>query len=414
MKRIYGLEIRRILKNRKSFLIILFMIVLSVFFAWLPLYFVEIDRINSDGSVDNLHGKEALEYLGPYYSDIEGEVTVDKLKDALTTYQDIRKKYGDEDAKIPKDVRFNQLKPAEALCRLLPVVYASEMNGNLIMKDLNAISVDEVNNYYDQCTQHIKDVCRVELKPQMAEEKALELYSNVDKPFYYHYGYTRDAFDYVEICILFIAFAVIISGATVFSYNYETNADYIIRTTKNGKSKFAISVMLANLTVSVFLYIVCIAIHLTISDTMFGMDTLKTSVQALYDAISLPNLNLFEFQMVLFVCGLITIISVSLCTFFVSALCKKSVTALAISIFALLIPIIAYNIIGEPNVISSILPSGGIGLQNSLLYQLVDFRFVSIGNVSLWSPMLTMAAAVVEIPVLLVLSVVVYNKHKIG
>lgn len=414
MKRIYGLEIRRILKNRKSFLIILFMIVLSAFFAWLPLYFVEIDRTNSDGSVDNLHGKEALEYLEPYYSDIDGEVTVDKLKDALTTYQDIRKKYGDEDANIPKDVRFNQLKPAEALCRLLPVVYASEMNGNLIMKDLNEISVDEVNNYYDQCIQHIKDVCRVELKPQMAEEKALELYSNVEKPFYYHYGYTRDAFDYVEICILFIAFAVIISGATVFSYNYETNADYIIRTTKNGKSKFAISVMLANLTVSVFLYIVCIAIHLTISDTMFGMDTLKTSVQALYDAISLPNLNLFELQMVLFVCGLITIISVSLCTFFVSALCKKSVTALAISIFALLIPIIAYNIIGEPNVISSILPSGGIGLQNSLLYQLVDFRFVSIGNVSLWSPMLTMAAAVVEIPVLLVLSVVVYNKHKIG
>lgn len=414
MKRIYGLEIRRILKNRKSFLIILFMIVLSAFFAWLPLYFVEIDRTNSDGSVDNLHGKEALEYLEPYYSDIDGEVTVDKLKDALTTYQDIRKKYGDEDANIPKDVRFNQLKPAEALCRLLPVVYASEMNGNLIMKDLNEISVDEVNNYYDQCIQHIKDVCRVELKPQMAEEKALELYSNVEKPFYYHYGYTRDAFDYVEICILFIAFAVIISGATVFSYNYETNADYIIRTTKNGKSKFAISVMLANLTVSVFLYIVCIAIHLTISDTMFGMDTLKTSVQALYDAISLPNLNLFELQMVLFVCGLITIISVSLCTFFVSALCKKSVTALAISIFALLIPIIAYNIIGEPNVISSILPSGGIGLQNSLLYQLVDFRFVSIGNVSLWSPMLTMAASAVEIPVLLVLSVVVYNKHKIG
>ena len=414
MKRIYGLEIKRILKNRKSFFIILFMIVLSAFFAWLPLYFVEIDRTNSDGSVDNLHGKEALEYLEPYYSDIDGEVTVDKLKDALTTYQDIRKKYGDEDANIPKDVRFNQLKPAEALCRLLPVVYASEMNGNLIMKDLNAISVDEVNNYYDQCIQHIKDVCRVELKPQMAEEKALELYSNVEKPFYYHYGYTRDAFDYVEICILFIAFAVIICGATVFSYNYETNADYIIRTTKNGKSKFAISVMLANLTVSVFLYIVCIAIHLAISDTMFGMDTLKTSVQALYDAISLPNLNLFELQMVLFVCGLITIISVSLCTYFVSAFCKKSVTALAISIFALLIPIIAYNIIGEPNVISSILPSGGIGLQNSLLYQLVDFRFVSFGNVSLWSPMLTMAASAVEIPVLLVLSVVAYNKHKIG
>ena len=414
MKRMYILEIKRILKNKKSCLFILCMIFLSIFFAWLPLYFVEIDKYSSDGTVDNLHGREALEYLEPYYADVNGEVTVDRLKDALVTYQNIRKQYGDEDVNIPKEVRFNKLKPAEALCRLLPLVYASEVNGNLVMKDLNTISVYEIDDYYDQCYQHIKDVCKVELKPQMAEDKALELYSKVEKPFYYYYGYTRDAFDYMEICILFIAFAVIICGATVFSYNYETNADYIIRTTKNGRNKFAISVMLANLTVTAILYIVCISIHLIISDTMFGMDTLKTSVQSLYDAISLPNLNLFELQLVLAACGLITIISVSLCTYFVSALCKRSVTALAISIIVLLVPIIAYNIVGDPNVISSILPSGGVGLQNSLLYQLMDFRFVNIGTVSLWSPKLTMVATAVEIPVLLVLSIVAYNKHKIG
>jgi hypothetical protein len=70
---------------------------------------------------------------------------------------------------------------------------------------------------------------------------------------------------------------------------------------------------------SILIYVVGITVHLLISDLSFGMVTLKTSVQALYDTISLPSLNLFQLQIVLAVVGLLTLISVNAFTYFLSA-----------------------------------------------------------------------------------------------
>lgn len=164
---------------------------------------------------------------------------------------------------------------------------------------------------------------------------------------------------------------------------------------------------------SILIYVVGITVHLLISDLSFGTITLKTSVQALYDTISLPNLNLFQLQIVLAVAGLITLISVNAFTYFLSAKLERVAGTICISLLAALAPLFISAAAGT-NWVSSILPAGGIGLTNNLLMQLVDFRFLHLGSHSFWNPQVTMLFTIIWIPVFLILAVRSYCKHQIA
>ena len=77
-----------------------------------------------------------------------------------------------------------------------------------------------------------------------------------------------------------------------------------------------------------------------------------------------------------------------------------------------LLPIFTYST--GANWLTFFLPSAGIGMQNSLLYQLTGFNFLHIGQVSIWSPYAIMAAAAIEIPVFLFLAIRTYCKHQVA
>ena len=102
------------------------------------------------------------------------------------------------------------------------------------------------------------------------------------------------------------------------------------------------------------------------------------------------------------------------CTMFLSAKCKDSVTALLLSIVVLLLPAISYIAIGGSTWVSTILPSAGIGMQNNYLYQLINFNFLHVGDLSLWTPHVILVSAAIEIPVFLLLAVRSYCKHRIA
>jgi len=60
-----------------------------------------------------------------------------------------------------------------------------------------------------------------------------------------------------------------------------------------------------------------------------------------------------------------------------------------------------------------ILPSSGIGLKNSLLYQLVDFNFLNIGGISIWSPAIIIFVAIIEFLLFSFLAIWSYCKHEV-
>lgn len=124
------------------------------------------------------------------------------------------------------------------------------------------------------------------------------------------------------------------------------------------------------------------------------------------------NINLGQLQIVLALAGLLTVLASVSCTLFLSAKCKDSLTVLLISMVILILPIFAYSALGSTWILR-ILPSAGIGMKNNFLYQLCDFNFLHIREMSFWTPHVVLISAAVEIPVFLLLAVRSYCRHQV-
>ncbi len=411
--RLLKVELKRIIKSRQTMILMIAGICLSTLLAVAPVLFVSADVYDNNGKVQELNGISAIRYWRAITASSDGEVTPDKLKTALATYQECIKKYGNPDGEnFPRDVYMEKISPINDLLRLLPVTYSDFVDGNLIPRGLTDISLDELDSFYEACDTRLTNVIKVDREIESTSQIAGSLYSKVDRPFKLYAGYTRDAFDYLCFSILFLVIIGVVLSAPLFSENYESGADHILRCTKYGRGKLARTKVIVNMLPSILIYVVGITIHLLISDLSFGTITLKTSVQALYDTISLPNLNLFQLQIVLAVGGLLTLISVNAFTYFLSAKLERVAGTICISLLAAVAPLFISAAAGT-NWVSSILPAGGIGLTNNLLMQLVDFRFLHLGSYSFWTPQVTMLFTIIWVPIFLILAVRSYCKHQI-
>lgn len=411
--RMLKVELKRIIKSRQAVILMIIGIFLSTLLAVTPVLFVSADIHDANGNVRELNGLSAIRYWRGITASSDGEVTPDKLKAALSTYQEFVEKYGNpESENFPRDIYIEKISPIDDLLRLIPVTYSDFVDGNLIPRGLTDIDLDELDSFYEACDGRLKNVIKVDREPESTSQKAVSLYSKVNRPFELYAGYTRDAFDYLCFSIMLLVIIGAVLSAPLFSENYESGADHILRCTKNGRGKLARTKVVANMLPGIMIYLVGISVHLLISDLSFGTETLKTSVQALYDTVSLPNLNLFQLQLVLALGGLLTMISVNAFTYFLSSKLDRVAATLTISLLSTLAPIFIFVAAGN-NWVSCILPAGGVGLNNNLLMQLVDFRFLRLGAHSFWTPQITMLFTVIWIPVFLTLAVRSYCRHRI-
>ena len=92
--RLFRLELKRILKSRRTMILLVIALLLSVAMAYLPISFEGINRPNEDGTVTELDGLAAIKYKKDFYETSAGEVTPDRIKAALGTYQSCVQKYG--------------------------------------------------------------------------------------------------------------------------------------------------------------------------------------------------------------------------------------------------------------------------------------------------------------------------------
>ena len=237
--------------------------------------------------------------------------------------------------------------------------------------------------------------------------------AEVDTPFQLYAGLSRDAFDYIELYIMVLAILCVAITAPAFSGEYQSGADSILRCTKHGRLKLAVSRILASCAISVVTFAIGITLHLLISNLAFGTNCLETSMQMLFSIINLPNINLGQLQIYLALAGLLSIVSCICCTLFLSAKCKDALSVLLISIVVILVPFFAYTALGV-NWISAILPSAGIGMQNNFLYQLINFNYLHIGGMSFWTPHIILISAAIEVPIFLFLAVRSYCKHQVA
>ena len=79
--RLFGLEIKRLLKSRRTLILLAVAMILSILMAYLPVSFESINRPNEDGTITELNGMAAIEYKRSLYSATYGEVSVSFLEE---------------------------------------------------------------------------------------------------------------------------------------------------------------------------------------------------------------------------------------------------------------------------------------------------------------------------------------------
>lgn len=411
--RLFRLEVKRIIKSRRTLALLAAALFMSVVMAYLPVSFESINRLGEDGKIIELDGLSAIRFKRDYYEKTAGDITPGKLAEALRTYQSYVKEYGTLND-VPLDIYIENIMAIRPMLKGLTEAFADSKTGAAAdLMDIDPVVVEQ--HFYEKCVSHLDDIMNLEQKEyESAGQFAADKYADADQPFYLYPGMSRDAFDYTTLYILVLSILCVAIAAPIFANEYQTGSDSILRCTKYGRMKLAVTRILAACCIFIIIFILGMSVHLLILNLAFGTDCLKTSFQMLFSIINLPNINLGQLQIILVFAGLLSLLATISCTLFLSARCRDSLTVLLISIVVLFLPVFAHSAFADASWISTVLPSAGIGMQNNFLYQLYNFNFLHIGEASFWTPYVILISAAVEIPVFLFLAVRSYCKHQVA
>ena len=415
--RLYKQELLRIIKATRTRVIFVITIILSVLFAVLPLEFCDVNYLDDQGNTISLHGAPALDYLKNSSKKGIGEATVEELKQALEKYQQLYDEYGvDPLGELPLDIYWEKVQPIRPLFRMLMQTYGA-INDYV---DQNTISLQKMDpetldSFYSDCQDRLVKVMQSDdlLNKSNIIEKAQSIYSNVDTPFYIYNVYSRDAFDFISFCLLFLVLLSSVLVAPVFSERYHSGEDSVLRCTFYGNHRLVRTTTLAYLTVVTVLYFLGIGLHLLTSDLIFGVDALRESTQVLYTVYSLPNTNLLEMQLILAITGWISCIAVTSLSLSISALSRESSTSMVLSLLIVFMPTLVYSVAGGVSWILALFPSASVGLSNNMMQSLVDLRFLTLGDRVFWYPAVLVVIPLAELVVFWFSACIFYMSHQV-
>lgn len=193
--RLFRLEVKRIMKSRRTLALLAAMLLMSAVMAYLPVSFESINRPGENGEVIELDGLPAIQFKRDYYEKTAGDITPQKLAKALRTYQSYVKEYGTLND-VPLDIYIENIMAIRPMLKGLTEAFADPKTG--AAADLMDIDPDGVEQYfYEKCVSHLDDIMNLEQKEyESAGQFAADKYADVDQPFYLYPGMSRDAFDY--------------------------------------------------------------------------------------------------------------------------------------------------------------------------------------------------------------------------
>lgn len=413
--RVYRAELRRLLKTRYVQILLAAAIIFSAILAYFPVSFRQYVYQDENGQVVTVTGMDALRMEKERQGEFQGKLTEEKLTAAVRQYQEFVSGY---EGGLPNGIYDERVSTVDAYENVFHIItilrrmcesWADPDSG--LVWDMNELTETEAENFYRQCHQHLKDLIYQENGDSRKAESALgqaeALYSRTEVPFTYYPGVGMAAMEYMEICIFLLVLVSVIIAAPALAGDYQTQADQILKCTRYGKKRLVTGRVLAVITVLTAMYFLGVALFIILTNTAFGWESLRTSVQLLFSSATLLPLNVGEFEILIAAAGYVTLLASVCFTMFLSGRLRNVFMSAIVSVAALLIPIFLYVMAGgnAGTWLRCIFPSGGVGLGNSFLYAALDTDFAFAGSHAIWVPYLMMGAALVEIFIFAVLTV---------
>ncbi|MDK2587347.1 ABC transporter permease subunit [Romboutsia sedimentorum] len=417
MINILKIEFKRMIKSKSNITIFSIAVVITILLAFYCAYGHTSETIISDGSYKIVTGLNAIKADTDRQSKIEGYVTQEKMLDALNKYKELNNKYEDD---VPIDIKIKELDPYKELLNILPYSFSDrdERMNNKQSFELQYLSNEEAFKFYDQRSKNQRNEFEKIFELSKPAQKYVENMENkVEKPFYFSPFIGWDTvLEFLGIVIICIAFIGSILATPVFSSEYESGSDDIMRCTKYGRKHLAIAKLIVANLIVIFLYIICIIMFFSIVYIMLNPKGLNTSIQFL-SPLSPVSLTFGKAIFIIMIIGLIAILSIVNFTLFLSTRSKSSIFIISMSTIMIVLPmlsrrIVDSNMLDTSNIIKfliDILPSGG----TRIYYELVnEFNLFYIGNWVIWSPYVIVTSSILTLICFFLLSIDSYSKHE--
>lgn len=409
--RLLSLELKRVLKTRLTKILLLLAVLFSVVLAYVPttfVYYVE------DGTV--LTGVKAINRKREAAAPYSGELTTDKLAAAIKTTQTALSENGtDEVFLLPSEIYRNIYAPIDPIVSGIRQTYSDPVTS--ISPSLLSIDTDALETYYDDCDSHLKETVSAQYSKETVLSDAVNRYSKVKKPFLFYSGITSEAIEYECLLIFVLLLIAAVIAAPVFTSDYQTEADSILRCTKYGRTPLAAAKIISTLIICVSVLGIGGCIWMVVTNCLFGWESLKTSVQALFYPTSLVSWNIGQLQWGLLLSEILSMIAVICLILFLSSRCRNQIVILTASIFLCICPSFMSSILpaGIADWFGCIWPSAGMALQESVLYDFIgyDIHYLGAGSFAMWRPCMVALFAVVEIVLFIILAIRSYNKYTV-
>lgn len=414
--RLLKVEMKRILKTRLTVILLSAALLLTFVMAWLPITFPSnsFSYTDAQGNKVEVNGLQGIAHKKEVQADIAGTVTPEKVRRAVEDYQAVLNKYGvNTSYDLPDGIYETEILPYAPLVKGIREAFADPDTG--IAPGILDIDPEKVDDYYGACGERIASLMKQEQKYHpAAQQAAIDLYSQVEKPYRFYPGYSTEAMEYQTLLAFLVLLLCTVIAAPVFTSDYQTGADDIYRCTKYGKTRFACVKLLSACIICETAYCLSAAVYLLVSNSLWGWECTKSSMQILYSIVSLPNMNIGQMQVFVAVSGLLGLLATTSLTLFLSSRFKNIAACLSAALLFCILPIVVYMALPEELAIwiYSVLPASAVSLQTSILYAAADFDFWNIGSLAVWLPHVMIAAYVVEIPVFAGLAVRSYITHK--
>ena len=413
---IFRLELKRVLKARLTWILLVLALLFSALLAYLPTTYCYSNFTDESGNEISLTGLASIAYEKGQQAAASGIVTPERVREAVERYQSCLPAYGvKESYDLPEGVYEKEILPIAPLLHGVKEAFADPKTG--MAPAIMEIAPEQIDGYYSVCEARIASLMAVEQPDNpAAQRKAVEMYQRVEKPFEVYPGVSSTITDYQNIMgFLALLFCVVIA-APVFSADYQSGADDILRCTRHGRAKLGIAKLLATLFISGLAFIICATVFILVVNSLFGWECTKTSIQMLYSIVTLADMNMGELQYLFAVAGLLSVLASVSFTLFLSSKCKSTVASLASALVFCIAPVVISMTV--PGVLStwlcSILPTSGTSIQASVLYAITDFQFLNLGGLAIWTPYAMIGACVIEIPLFAFLAIRSYCKHTVN
>jgi hypothetical protein len=412
MQRMMALELKRVAGTRSTWVLAAGALLLSIVMALLVISFARYYYLDENGREATLSGVDGIRANRELSHPIEGKVTPELIRTVFETYHEVYDAYGED---IPQDVHLQKIYPVSKVLNRVREVYVDRSTG--IPVPISEISPEAASGFYRQRTERLRDVMANEHKDAPdAQRQAVAMNEKVQTPFFYVYGIgNSDTSDYLTFCIFLMVMICTVLTAPIFSGDYQSGADDILRCTKHGQQRLAVVKLLSSILLTIGLFVVCVLTFILITYTAFGWNSLQTSLQIVRSAVSFAPLTVGEVNSLTMISGLLSLLATVSFTLFLSTKFNNSVTTLSAAIGACLLPTILWMVGSGSNLekwVRFCLPSGGIGLGNSFYYELTEFSFLHLGKLSVWTPRVLVATASIEFFLFFFLAIRSYSQHE--